>query len=426
MRPKRRRSPTSPLYPPAPAWPRDETALLREADVPLALLLWQRSRDVRLWASVAAERRTGLFVGREDVEAELEAGEALADDLSSPFRTLRALVRFPDLVTPSDVCAACLAVAEWCEHEHMPETALHFAEAGALADPMNARAAAIAGAACTAQAAEGRAELWLVRAIRTARRTGDWEWHARAYLRLGLLYHEVGDTRRARRAHDRARASALWSGYYGYAATAHHNLLLVECAAGTFAAGERHARRALELHPMRFSRLPHLAHDVAYLMTCHGAYGEALTLLDVALPFIVQPQERVAVLGTVAKAAAGTGRRERHSEAVADVLLLESVAETHAAAALVLCAEGATLLGEHERARRLAARGLELAVRRKEREAQRRAHQVLDGMVTGQVVPPPADRVAALRALFVSRLRELRAARSDPLPRTDLRTLAPP
>ncbi len=424
MRPKLPRPTSAPAYPPAPVWPRDETTLLRESDAPLAVLLWQRARDVRLWALAAAGSRSGLFAGQEDVEAAVEIGEGLARAVAGPLRTLRALVRFPDLVTPADVCVACLTVAEWCDGEHMPETALHFAEAAALADPTSARAAAVAGVACTRQAADQRAELWLVRAVRTARRTRDWEWHTRAYLRLGSLYYEVGDTRRARRAHGRARASAIWSGHTKFASYAHHNLLLVECADGTFRAAAEHARMALELHPLQFPDLPHLAHDVAYLLTCFRAHADALVLLDATLPFLTHPSVRVAALGTIAKAAGGTGRRERHIEAVADVLLLESVAPAHAAAALVLCAEGAALMGEHERAVRLAGRALELAERRREREAQRRARLVLDGVDARRGIIPPADQVARLRTLFMNRLRERRVGDAVPAAQPDARQVS--
>jgi tetratricopeptide (TPR) repeat protein len=409
------------IFPPAPSWPRDETALLTETDVPLALLLWQRVRDVRLWAMAPPGGRLGLFVGRGEVESTLEAGEGLADCLTAPLRALGALVRYPEYVSGADLCAACLAVSEWAEREHMAETALHFAEAAALADPMSARAAALAGSACTAQAADQRAELWLTRAIRTARRTGDWEWHARAYLRLGMLFYELGDVRRARRAHNRARSSARWSGYYTYAATAHHNLLLIECSAGTYEAGERHALRALELYSAQHARLPHLAHDVGCLLALHGAYTDALAVLDAALPFFTRPWERVAMMGTVALAAAGTGHRERHAGAVADLLLLGPAAETHAAGALSLAAEGAAMLGDRERARGLATRALELAERRREREPSRRARRVLEGAQDGRSAPPPAARVAALRAVFVNRLHDLRAPSAEAATHVDVR-----
>lgn len=374
---------------------------------------------MRLWASAAPGRRGALFVGREDVEGCLEAGEELTVGLSAPFRTLRGLVRFPELVSPADVCTASLAVAEWAEGEHMPETALHFAEAAALADPTSARAAALAGSASTALAADHRAEVWLTRAILTARRMGDWEWHARGYLRLGMVFYELGDLKRARRAFERARTSATWSGHNNFAAKAHHDLLLVECA-GTYGAGERHARRALELYPARFPRLPHLAHDAACLLACHGAYADALAVLNHALPFFTLPWERVAILGTVALAAAGTGQRERHTAAVADLLLLGGAAERHSAGAMSLAAEGAALLKDAERARYLAERALALAERRREREPMRRARCVLDGVANRRGSPPPADRTAALRALFVARLRALRAPAPEATTHTEL------
>lgn len=410
----------APMFPPPPMWPRDETALLTETDAPLSLLLWQRARDVRLWALAGEGRRTDLFTGLEGVEGALEAAE-VAEALAVPLRTLRALVRFPELVTAADVCAACLSISEWADVEHMTETSLHYAEAAALADPTSARAAALAGSACTALADDQRAELWLTRAIRTARQTGCWEWHTRAYLRLGLLFYEIGDVKRARRAHNRARSSARWSGYYTYAATAHHNLLLIECSAGTFAAGERHAMRALELYSAQHPRLPHLAHDVGCLLALHGAYADGLAVLDAALPFFTRPWERVAMMGTVALAAAGAGQRERHAIAVADLLLLGSAAETHAAGALSLAAQGAALLGEWERARDLATRALELAERRREREPSRRARRVLTGVDDGGREAPPVERVATLRRLFVGRLHDLRAAAAEALTRADLK-----
>jgi tetratricopeptide (TPR) repeat protein len=227
---------------------------------------------------------------------------------------------------------------------------------------------------------------------------------------MGQLMYELGHLARARRAYYHARSSAKWSGHYAYAGKAHHDLLLVECAVGTYSAGESHARKALELYPRQFPRIPHLAHDFAFLLTCHGAYEDALALLDAALPFFVRSWEKVAILGTIAKAAAATGRRERYAEAVADLLLLGSAAETHSAAALVLAAEGAAMLGDDERARRLAARALELANRRHEREPLRRARQVLDGGGARRVAPPRPEQVAPLRDQFVDRLRGLRAS----------------
>ncbi|HEX2093060.1 MAG TPA: hypothetical protein VHG28_11685 [Longimicrobiaceae bacterium] len=389
------------------------------------MLLWQRVRDVRLWATVPEEAHTGLFVGQETVESTLEAAEALAVGLTAPLRALAALVRFPEYVDRRDLSAACLTISEWAESSHMPETALHFAEAAALTDPMSARASAAAGSACAQQAADQRAELWFLRAICIARRTRDWEWHARAYIRLGMLFYELGDLGRARRAYERARSSAKWSGHYSYAAKAHHDLLLLECAVGTYEGGDQHARRALELYPTQFPRLPHLAHDFAYLLTCHGAFVDALEVLDAALPFFARPWERVAIMGTIAKAAAGVDLRDRHNEAVADLLLLATVAETHAAAALVLAAEGAHLLQEWERARRLAEYGLEVAERRHERDPQRRARRVLELVMEHRPETPirplsSKERVASTKALFLKRLRDLRASAAETGTHTEL------
>jgi hypothetical protein len=53
-----------------------------------------------------------------------------------------------------------------------------------------------------------------------------------------------------------------------------------------------------------------------------------------------------------------------------------------------LAAEGAALLGDAERARGLAARALELAERRREREPLRRARRVLEAGISESRHPP--------------------------------------
>jgi hypothetical protein len=220
---------------------------------------------------------------------------------------LSALARFPDVVHAKDLCIACMAVSEWADSNHLPETALNFAEVAGIADPWNSHAAAHAGQLCALYATDERAEVWFERGIKIGRRAEDWEWYIRSNLRLGLLRYEQGRFRQSRRCQSRAYTKADWAGFPAFAGQAHHAMLLIEIAGGTFKGGERHARLALGYYPVHYVRLPHLAHDFAVLLSCWDCHTEALALLDQVLPLIALPHERIAVHGTIAKAAAGVG-----------------------------------------------------------------------------------------------------------------------
>lgn len=399
----------APIFPPPPR-PRDEFRLLQEGEWSFQALLWQRARDVRLWANATEAERKGLFassVPEWHVIAEAAATEVEA--LAPAIRVLGACARSPYAARTAEVRNACFTVAEWAYGNHLPETALEFAEAAAIADPGSSEAAARAGQVCAHLGLEPRAEVWYERGLKLGRRSEDREWYVRSSLRLGALRYEQGDYRAATRCSTRARRVALSAGLTAFAAKAHHDQLLVAIAEESFASGDRHARRALELYPAGHERVPHLAHDYAVLLTTFGQHRPALELLGLALPLIVLPSERIAVLGTVARAAAGLDDRARHDAAAADVLLLANLSDFNAAGALALSAEGAALLEDWDRARQLAERAIQLADRRKEREPRRRAAAVLDAITARPPRPSPAGanpaRIAQTVALFTSRLR---------------------
>jgi tetratricopeptide (TPR) repeat protein len=408
-----------PVFPPCPEWPRDELAVADEGDWPFQLLLWQRARDVALWAGIAPEQHRALFC--EVVPEWQRIAEATAagiESVAEPLRVLSAMIRYPDLAQPEDVCAACMAISEWAASNHLPETALRFAEGAAKANPTNARAAAHAGQIAAQEAADERAEVWYERGIKIGRRTEDWEWYIRSNIRLGILRYEQGKFRAARRCYGRARSRALWAGLPAFVGKAHHDMMLIELAVGVFATADRHARSALQYYPLHYERLPHLAQDYAILLSTYGFDEEALRVLDLALPVIILPAERIAVLGTQAKAAAGAGNRSLYRGAAEDVRLLASVTELNAAGALALAGEGAVVLRDWHRAEELASLALDIATRRREREPRRRAELVLLSVAARAVPPLPSPRpdparVAETTALFLARLGDLGAPTTD-------------
>jgi hypothetical protein len=196
-----------------------------------------------------------------------------------------------------------------------------------------------------------------------------------------------------------------------YAGKAHHDMLLISLALGSFPSADRHTRSALNYYPLGYERLPYFAHDYAIVLTTFGCDAEALKLLDAVMRVVTEPAERLVVLGTVARASAGVGDRVRFLAAVEDVQVLAGLYECNAAGALALASEGALAAGEWERAAELALAAREVATRRHEREPDRRAALVLEAVESRTLPPQPpqADplRVAETTALLLEHLADL-------------------
>lgn len=430
------------ILPPAPVAPRTDSEVATEAGGALGLILWLRLRDVVLWARVPQAERKELFGPVAPEHEQWEQAAAGLDALATAVRTLSALARYPELVKGADVANACSTISSWAISTGKRETGLQFAEAAALADPLNARLCAEAGSACVwaaaATAVDGdqdarersadadrRAEIWFERGLRIGRWTEQWEWYIRCRIRAGMHAYEQGDFRRARRAYRGAHSTAVWRGFPDLAGKAHHDMMLIECAVGTYERAESHLYGALSNYPVHYQRLPHLAHDAAYMFVCWGAFQPALELLDAVHPLIEKPTERIAVMGTIARAAAGVRDRSRHRDAVADVLLYAALCEINAAAALVLAAEGALDFQDWSRSAELAAYGLRVAGKRCEREPQRRAQRVLAYAAEREIpeypsVPP--ERIQRTKMMVLGRLSKFRAPVDHDEARTPVRS----
>jgi len=440
----RRKKPSPKIVPSSPRWPRQDIAVAEEAGGQVGLLLWLRVRDVALWAATPPEERRGLFRAVSPEHEEWERDAAGVEALAPAIRTLAALVRYPELLTGTDAAAACSAISAWATATGKPEAALHFAEAAALADPLNARLCAEAGTACVVAAsstssatapqsaaadaasreADRRAQIWFDRGIKVGRWTRQWEWYIRCRIRAGMQAYELGEYRRAMRSYRGARSTAIWRGFPDLAGKAHHAMMLIECAVGTYERAEANLNAALASYPVRYQRLPHLAHDAAYMFVCWGAFHAAMELLETVYPLIDKATERVAVMGTLARAAAGIGNRTRYQDAVADVLLYAALSDVNAAAALVLAAEGALEFSDWRRSAELASYGLRIAERRREREPQLRAKIVLERAAAQKIPEYPsieAERIHRTTLVVLGRLSKLRAPTNPDGAQTELR-----
>jgi tetratricopeptide (TPR) repeat protein len=408
--------PSRDVFPPPPRWPRTEADLFLEADGDLAHILWQRLRDVRLWALTPPQNRAALFQppGTE-FRAREESAVAVAPDVADEIHQLGILVRYPTLPAHRSVSDLCLAVSDWAVKQHMTEVALHFAEAAAVADSTYPKAAAIAGSYCTQTVATERASTWFHRAIRLSRRQRDWEWYARAHIRLGILFTQTGQHISARAMYLKAARNATWAGYREYAGQGWHGMLTVEGEVGTFRNGQAYALKALERYPVNYYGVPNLAADYAYLLLRQGWYSAAQPLLSAVLETLgSENRARIIILGSVARVAAGLRDWRTFDSVASEILLRAEISEEGAATALIHLSEGTRVLSEWDEAERLAARGLSIAIRRKEADTIRMAYAKLDQIMLRTAPernqePPATAKVAGTVKQFLRRMAAARA-----------------
>ena len=418
----------------APADSGAEYKLFLDVDGALACVLWQRARDVRLWARFRPDVPHGLFRDLSGVYLDLQI-QAFADapEIRRPLTVLRRLVRYPNGADSGAIAKACIAISDWADERNRCELALIFAEAAAAAQPESAEAAAIAGLRCLrttcepgAPPVEQRALQWLRRSVRLAARNGDTEWYIRAHIRYGLLLYRQGRYARARRIYKRAAWKADWAGRDELAAKAHHDLVAIESHVGTYTAAEYHTLKALELYSLRHERIQYLIHDYAFALMRHSYYSPSLQLLDAVWEF-VPPDNRLNINSTIARVAAGLHLRERFENHASQVVLLAEICADGATWAFGHLAIGAVCFEEWDRAEAYAGRALELAISRQETDAIRNAYAVLDQIIAREKAPRPSSTPESVRrsvALCLDRLARLREPADEAVPSSQVITTA--
>jgi tetratricopeptide (TPR) repeat protein len=434
--PERRRPQSKPserdLQPP-PAWNRVEYRLFLDADGALGCVLWQRARDVRLWAAFQPAP-LGLFRAPTPLQQTLhQTAITEAPGVADSLCVLLGMVCRPAETARAEVARACIQISQWGNDGNCVEVALAYAEAAALADPTSAEAAAVAGMLCLRVTPEPggepmdvRAAAWLRRAARLARRAKDWEWYIRAHIRLGLLLYRLGDYSAARKMYERAGWMADWFGRDELAGKAHHDLVAIESFVGTYSAAAGETRKALALYPLRHDRIPYLIHDFAFALMRHAYYSASLKLLEAVWDHIPEPN-RLIINGTVARVTAGLRDRIRYESAATHVALLAEICADGASWAYIHIAEGARCFEEWDRAESYAGHALDLAIQLREIDAQRAAYEVLDTVMlrvpAAREQPAPAS-VDELVSMCLDRLARLREPDEAAVPAAQVVTTA--
>lgn len=283
-----------------------------------ALLLFNVVRDLVLWGITPVEARGELFspeAGRERLRQVGASG--LPADVVTWLDVLASVLHVPNVLPRAGVVTeVCQRIARWAAGGQKPETALAYAQAAAIAEPMDARAALLVGEMAAAFRRLQRADTWFQRAIAIARWVRDPESYAVGFEQAGwLALARGGSAHDAENKFRRALRAARRRGIAGAATNALVGLLQVAVDRGIVEeALARHERasRAVRRNRTGGARLSAAEVDL-WMLT--GDYARALESLDRVRLDVTTPAERLLVLARTAHAAAGAGDRERLSEA---------------------------------------------------------------------------------------------------------------
>lgn len=302
-------------------------AILSEIPRGLGVLLWATVRDVRLWGEAMPDAREHLFA---DGSAERRIASLVETDvpaaIAAQVDTLNSLHSVPDRADADVLTICCLEIASWARRAGLAQTAVEFAQAGALASPAFAEAALHAGIAASAAEQDARARTWLSRAVTLARRERDPDAYMAALLELGAIYERREDAGRAER-------------YYGWAYRTSQKVKRGRAARMRAAHGllrvartrDRHRATQFAMAALRAYRPnspggPQLLLDLAGFWMELGEEGRAAAVLRLLAPSrsLLSPADQLTSAALTARVMAGRDEKRR-AEAEQDAWRLLAV-----------------------------------------------------------------------------------------------------
>jgi hypothetical protein len=173
-----------------------------------------------------------------------------------------------------------------------------------------------------------------------------------------------------------------------------------------------YARKALWIYPVRHSRFPALAYDIAFLMLLQLQYAGAVNILERTVPLIVRLEERALVVSALAWAAGAAGWNTRRREAERLALDLVATHDDYAPGVFIHLADACRAAGEWDRALAFIAQAQDSAVERQEPGLAHVALTLRAAIERREKHPPEApdtDASAALLRSILVRFRKWRA-----------------
>jgi tetratricopeptide (TPR) repeat protein len=358
----------------------------------VGLVLWQVLRDVRAWLEA---------ISAPDEPTLGDAGwklDGLVPELAATLPALDRLVRdtAPDRASVEAVAVGCMHVGLWAEDAAAGRTALAFFQAAEDVDPDNPHYAYSIGRVARKLALYDEAEAWLKWAHWVARGAGRWEVATLAMSGLGNLHRQRGNLPLAMRYHELTRRIARRHDLRTLEGDALYDLAGLCLDGGDLAKGMEFARRAISTYGPGHGRIFGLAKDIAwFLMDCHGDFDNAVHVFSTLLEHVWEPERRVMLLASLARAAAGAGWIERFESAWVETwaLLRRQPMRSGHAGALIQLAYGAGYLESWNRAHLAAREALSTAEERREGEMVLAAESILSAVQNGFIAENTLEKV---------------------------------
>lgn len=387
-----------------------------ELDTPLGLVLWRAVRDVQLCTDTShAERQRLIRPPTTEVIERFGAAYSEAPELTDALSTFALMLRNPATVDVSELAAACHQVFVWADEKGLKQTALHFAEAAAYADPTDPARANFAARTARRALKRERATEWYSRAHRLASAARNKRESIYALLGYGTMMKDAGNFEEARKAFERGARKAAGCHRRREAAEAYHDLLALALEQRRLKLAGVYARKALWTYPVRHRRFPALAYDVAFLFLLEFRYSGAVSLLDRIVPLIERSEERALVVSALAWAAGSAGWHSRRTDAERVALELLAVHDDYAPGVYIHLADGCRAAGEWERALDFVKQAQQSALERQEPGLAQVA-LALRAAVERKERPAPEDAETAASGALMRGILARLAKRRGPRP----------
>lgn len=328
----------------------DRIGILDEHDPDAALLLWRTARDVELWAATPPPARAALFTPGAAPQRERRIADAALDGpVAEDVRAIARILADPGSAARAEAAERCLAVAHWARATGRPQTALAFAQAGALAAPEMGAAALVTGL-CAAEMGQGeRGHTWLLRAVAVSRRGRQAEAYTGAHLALGHHFARQGSAGAARRSYLRALRGARRWALPAERAGAAYGLFRLALADGDAEAASEHGKAAMVAARRLPPELTPFGTELAAFWIAVRRPLRALRTLARLEPALTTAEERLGAAVLRVRAALDVRDAEQARRGWTHawrIVQEEAVADAAAVRALLALARAAARLGD--------------------------------------------------------------------------------
>jgi len=258
----------------------DGIGVLAESSGDLGLLLWRTARDVMLWGQTPPDQRGNLFAdGSGDVQVARLAQADPPSAISASIDSIHGMLTLGARADAGVLSLCCLEVAAWAHKAGLSETAVTFAQAGAVAAPAFGEAALHTGIYARRAGQVARAATWLRRAVAVSRWERNRPAYSEALVELGVLNEGAGRTERAERFFRLGYLGARRFSARGARMRAAHSLFRLARARGDFASAAQFALAAQRTRDPDVGGQPALLLDLARFWMDLGETGRVRSAL---------------------------------------------------------------------------------------------------------------------------------------------------